>query len=242
MENILIIKHIPIEGPGRIKRILNQRKISCHIIELSQEDKLSPSPKAFEAIILLGGPMNVYEEEKYPFLNEVNSFIQVAFNENIPLLGICLGAQLIAKAAGAKVYRAENKEIGWSKVTLTPAGISDPLFKNFPDNFPVFQWHGDTFDIPEQGELLGFSDSCKNQVFRYGYATYGLQFHMEITAEMIKDWMLFYDDELKGLVKAGIVDRHDIVQNTYKKLDSYYECSDTLFSNYFHLLNKKSEM
>ena len=153
---ILFIKHIDIEGPGTIADFLEDNKIPYMAVDLSSGDKLPQLKKAFQAVICLGGPMNVYEEEKYPFLKEEDNWLQKVVIEDVPFLGVCLGAQLIAKATGARGDKNPEKEIGWYKIVLSDAGLNDPLFKDFPEVFKVFQWHGDTFGIPARRQTAGF--------------------------------------------------------------------------------------
>src|SRR4030067_731562 len=138
--NVLIIKHVDIEGPGLIEYCLKQEKISFQILYLKSGIRL-PKLDDFTHIVILGGPMNVYEEDRYPFLREEDLFIKEAIQRGKTILGICLGAQLIAKALGAKVTKSLVKEIGWFDVSLTGAGLHDPLFSRLPETFPVFQWH-----------------------------------------------------------------------------------------------------
>jgi len=233
--DILIVKHILIEGPGSLGNYLERNRIASLTVELSRGDKLPPSPQDFRAIVILGGPMNVYEEEPYPFLKQEDRFIREALSAEVPLLGICLGAQLIAKAAGARVYQAATKEVGWHRVRLTPAGTSSPLFGGLPDSFFVFQWHGDTFDVPKQGELLVASDGCPHQAFRCGKCAYGLQFHLEVTREMIKDWMCSYEIELEQLTQSGIVNPQNILRDTDRLADEYYENAGNLFASFLRL-------
>jgi len=185
---VLFIKHIDIEGPGTIADFLEDNTLQYSIIDLSYGDKVPKLEKDFRAIICLGGPMNVYEEEKYPFLREEDVLLKRAVDEEVPFLGICLGAQLIAKATGAKVTKNPVKEIGWYKIVLNDEGLKDDLFKDLPEVFKVFQWHGDTFTIPVGRKRLAFSELCQNQVLKYGRNTYGIQFHVEVTKDMIIQW------------------------------------------------------
>ncbi len=192
--NVLIIKHIEIEGPGLIESFLKKEVIPFQILNLEKGPRL-PKCDEFTHIVILGGPMNVYEEEKYPFLREEDLFIKKAFKSGKALLGICLGAQLIAKALGARVFNSPAKEIGWYDVSLTRIGCLDPLFSSFPKTFSVFQWHGDTFEIPQGAKLIATSSSVPHQAFRYGGKVYGLQFHLEVTGEMINKWVEAYEEE-----------------------------------------------
>ena len=127
---ILIVKHIDIEGPGTLGDFLKAQGEKFSIIELGSGDQLPADLKAFKAVVVLGGPMNVDEEDRYPFLKPENIFIQKVLTAKIPYLGICLGSQLLAKAAGARVVKSPVKEIGWYKIKLTSEGEKDPLFKN----------------------------------------------------------------------------------------------------------------
>jgi GMP synthase (glutamine-hydrolysing) len=195
MHPTCIIKHAEIEGPGLIEQCLEEKKLPYEIVALHLGMAL-PDPEAVGPIVLMGGPMNVYEEERYPFLNREDLFIKEAIQRGKPVLGICLGSQLIAKALGARVFKAPRKEIGWYDVSLTGEGSTDPLFRAFPKSFPVFQWHEDTFDIPRGAKLLATSDAVPHQAFRYAENAYGLQFHLEVTEVMIREWVDSCEEEL----------------------------------------------
>ncbi|RMF89548.1 MAG: type 1 glutamine amidotransferase, partial [Methanobacteriota archaeon] len=162
------------------------------------------------------GPMNVYEEERYPFLRDEDRLIKQALETGAPVLGICLGAQLIAKAAGARVWQGPEKEIGWGEVRLTEEGRRDPLFKGFPLEFPVFHWHGDSFDLPSGAVPLAENDLYL-QAFRLGGAI-GLQFHLEVTAGMIRSWLSEYHEETKGLGRAS--GHENILEETEGNIES----------------------
>jgi GMP synthase-like glutamine amidotransferase len=217
--NVLIIKHVDIEGPGLIEYCLNQRRLPYQVLCLDSDARL-PRPEGFTHIILLGGPMNVYEEDRYPFLKDEDLFIKEAVQRGKFILGICLGAQLIAKALGAKVFKAPVKEIGWFDVSLTEIGLQDPLFSDLPKTFPVFQWHEDTFEIPRSAKLIATSSSVHHQAFRYADNAYGLQFHLEVTEEMIQEWMKTYEEELKGS-QPPLFSRLKILTDTEIEIETY---------------------
>ena len=223
--NVLIIKHVDIEGPGLIEYCLRQRKISHEILCLGTDDLL-PKPDGFTHIVLLGGPMNVYEEDRYPFLRGEDLFIKEAIQRGKHILGICLGAQLIAKALGAKVTKATSKEIGWYDVSLTEGGCRDPLFASLPKTFPVFQWHEDTFEIPKWAKLLATSTAVPNQAFRYGENAYGLQFHLEVTMEMIRAWMEEYEGEDPS-------SKVEILTTVEKEFENFRIRGVTFFNSFF---------
>ncbi|MEK6576640.1 MAG: type 1 glutamine amidotransferase [Nitrospirota bacterium] len=230
----LIIKHIDIEGPGRLGEFLASKGTPLDYIELENGDHVPENPDDYRFIIILGGPMNVYEEDKYPYLKDEDRFIKDAIKRGTPILGICLGAQLIAKAAGAKVFANPAKEIGWYNVTLTKEGLEDPLFRGLDREFSVFQWHGDTFFIPEGGVMLAGSKLCKNQAFRYRSA-YGLQFHVEVTEGMIKEWIGSYQGELDSLKE--IIDPAKIIGEMPKEMPAYTKNSETIFKNLGNILH-----
>lgn len=230
----LIIKHIDKEGPGRLGGFLSSKGILPDVIELENGDHVPRNPDDYRFIIILGGPMNVYEEDKYPYLKDEDRFIKDAIKRGIPILGICLGAQLIAKAAGAKVLANPVKEIGWYNVQLTKEGLEDPLFRGLDKEFSVFQWHGDTFFIPEGGVMLAGSILCKNQAFRYRSA-YGLQFHVEVTEGMINEWIGSYKGELNSL--KNIIDPAQIIGETPKEMPAYTKNSKTIFKNLGDILH-----
>ena len=146
-----------------------------------------PSPRELDAVLSMGGPMNVYEEQQYPFLRDETRFLQEAAARDLPVLGICLGAQMIAKAAGAAVTKNRVEEVGWGTVSLTGEGLADPLFRGLPATLPVFQWHGDTFGIPAGGTLLATGEDCHHQALRFR-RSYGLQFHLEADRALLGDW------------------------------------------------------
>ncbi len=227
----LIIKHVDIEGPGLVESFLNQKRIPYQVLCLDSDARL-PKLEGFTHVVILGGPMNVYEEDHYPFLREEDLFIKEAIQRGKFVLGICLGAQLIAKALGAKVFKASLKEIGWYDILLTMIGSKDPLFSNLPKTFPVFQWHGDTFEIPKGGKLIATSTSVPHQAFRYGDNAYGLQFHLEVTEKMIKEWMETYEEENKD-AQASPFSKAEILTETEIKIETYTRRGISFLTNFF---------
>jgi GMP synthase (glutamine-hydrolysing) len=187
-EKIYIVKHVADEGPGLLGNYFQRLGWDTTVIELSRGDILPEDVESEAAVVILGGPMNVYEEDSYPFLKAEDAFIKRIVSREIPFLGICLGAQLLAKACGAAVTKSPIREVGWYNVNLTAEAKKDHLFKDLSKNLPVYQWHGDTFGIPDDAALLATAPGCPNQAFRVGSFAYGLQFHPELTAEMEADW------------------------------------------------------
>jgi GMP synthase (glutamine-hydrolysing) len=229
--SVLIIKHVYIEGPGLIEYSLRQEKISSQVLTLKSGIHL-PSVDGFTHIVILGGPMNVYEDERYPFLREEDRFIKEAIRRGRSILGICLGAQLIAKALGAKILKTPEKEIGWYDISLTRTGSQDPLFSKLPKTFPVFQWHEDTFETPKAGKLLATSTSVPGQAFRCGENVYGLQFHLEVTEEMIQDWMKSYEEEFEGS-GSPLISKLKILTDTEINIETYTRRGMSFLSDFF---------
>jgi GMP synthase-like glutamine amidotransferase len=229
---ILIIKHISIEGPGIIGEFFRNSQWQVETIELGNGERLPSDFNNVEAIIVLGGPMNANEEDRFPFLKEEDIFIKKAIKKEIPILGICLGAQLLAKACGAKVRKAKKKEIGWYKISLTAEGKKDRLFQGLDSKLDVFQWHEDTFELPANTGLLATSIICKNQAFRFSRNAYGLQFHIEVTPDMIKSWIKEYVDD-EG---SRIVDIQKMFLDTDDKKRKFIKQSNKLLSNFSQLI------
>ena len=145
---ILFIQNIPIEGPETIGDFFAENGFESKIVDLQSAEQLPDSLEGIEAVVCFGGPMNVYEEDKYPFLRGEDGFIKKVLEKEVPFLGICLGSQLLAKAVGAEVVKSPQEERGFFNVFLTECGKKDPLFSGLKGTLGVFQWHGDMFNIP----------------------------------------------------------------------------------------------
>jgi len=225
---VQIVQHIECEGPGYLEDFLHEKRIEYEIARMYEGKQLSDN---FDVLIVLGGPMNVYEEERYLYLKRLNTAIKNFVVAGGFYLGFCLGGQLLAKALGAKVRRNYTREIGNFEIHLTEKGVKDLLFKGFKHTFPALEWHGDTFEIPEEAVKLAESKLCSNQAFRFKNA-YGLQFHLETTPGMLKEWTDVYANELK---EEGI-DAVVMLKETEKKGDIYRELSNQLFANFLGLV------
>jgi GMP synthase (glutamine-hydrolysing) len=182
--HIHYLQHEPTEDPGSILTWAVERNHTVTGSMIFDGDSL-PSLNSFDMLVMMGGYMSVYEEDEHPWLVTEKEFIRQAIQANKAVLGVCLGAQLIASALGAEVRKNRFKEIGWFPVTLTPEGEKSPLFTDWPATFEAFHWHGDTFDLPEGALRLAESEACANQAFSYGKSVAALQFHVETTSDSV---------------------------------------------------------
>ncbi len=183
---VAAFRHVPFEGLGLIQPALEDRGISIEFADLYREGAAMPDVGSAAGLIFMGGPMSANDDLGY--LRQEMAFMRQAADRSQPVLGVCLGAQLLAKALGARVYKNSAKEIGWFDVQLTDAGRQDALLSGLDSPETVFHWHGETFDLPGDATWLAYSERCRHQAFRVGLNTYGLQFHLEVTPEMIADW------------------------------------------------------
>jgi GMP synthase (glutamine-hydrolysing) len=221
MEEILVFQHDPFEDLGVFATVLERQAANYRVIRLFHGETPAEDWERTKALIVLGGPMGVQDEEAYPFLRWEKRIIRAAIDEGVAILGVCLGAQLIASALGTSIYHGRVKEIGWSSVSITPHGQVDSLLGYLPENATVFQWHGDGFDLPAGAIRLASSTNYENQAFRLGRTIYGLQFHLEVTPRMIERWI---DERSRDLAAAPYVLADKIIADTqsYAPALKYY--------------------
>lgn len=185
--DVLVLQHIACEPPGVYEDVLRDRGATLHRVELDEGEPL-PDWKRFDAIVAMGGPMSVNDEEELPWLAAEKRTIGDAVRAGTPFWGACLGVQLLAASLGARVYAGPEPEVGVMPVTLTEDALGDPVFAGLPRELVSLQWHGDTFDLPDGAVRLATSSVYPNQAFRFGDVAYGVQFHLEVSAAMARDW------------------------------------------------------
>ncbi len=189
------LEHVPFEDLARIAVWAQERGHQVTRTRLYTDDPL-PARDKYDMLVIMGGPMNIYEEDRYPWLAQEKACIAEAIEHGKLVLGICLGAQLIADVLGGPVTRNAYREIGWFPVTLTAAARKSPLFHNFPQEFIAFHWHGDTLALPPGTHLIAASRGCPHQAFTYTNRVVGLQFHLESTAASVQKLIDNCGDEL----------------------------------------------
>jgi GMP synthase (glutamine-hydrolysing) len=184
---VLGLQHIACEHPGAFSEVMDERAVQYVPVELNAGEPL-PDWREFDAVLAMGGPMSVNDESEHPWLREEKALVREAVGAGRPFLGVCLGVQLLASALGAGVRpNPAGAEVGLLPVQRTEAGVADPVIGALSEPIVTLQWHGDTFDLPEGAELLAGSPLARNQAFRVGRA-YGVQFHLEVTGEMAREW------------------------------------------------------
>ncbi|MBP9679822.1 MAG: type 1 glutamine amidotransferase [Bacteriovorax sp.] len=189
MRKVLVFQHVAYKILGTLDPTLKEHGLRMRYVNFERNPEEHPSVEKYNGLIILGGHMGVYEADKYTHIKVEMKLIEEALKKNIPILGICLGSQLLAQVLGAQVRKHAEKEIGWHDVDLTLEGMNDPLFSHFNKTQKLFQLHGDTFDVPSSAVHLARSELCPSQAFRYGDKVYGLQFHLEVDSPMIHRWL-----------------------------------------------------
>ncbi len=241
MSNCLVIQHVACEGLGTIGPELKRYGFGADFIRIFKNDTVPRAfPRGCSALIILGGPMGVYEDGVYPFIKDELNLIESALKEDVPIFGVCLGSQMIAKAAGAAVYKGKAKEIGWYKARLTQEGMNDNLFLGMPEEFTVFQWHGDTFDLPKGAANLVSSKLFENQAIRVGKNAYGLQFHLEVTEKMIFEWIKTNAGELKAM--KGVIDPEEIIKETPNRIEALKRHGVAVISRFLRMVQGGCEI
>ena len=200
MKQVLAIRHVAFEDLGTFEPVFIEAGYAIEYVDAPTADLQTIDVDAPDVVVILGGPIGAYEDDKYPFLRHELALIEQRLRASRVLLGICLGAQLIARASGARVYLGERKEIGWGGVHLTEAG-KQSILAPLSAGLPVLHWHGDTFDLPPGAELLASTASYSNQAFSVGPQVLGLQFHIETSARTLERWLVGHAVEL---AHAGI--------------------------------------
>lgn len=183
---IQVFQHVPFEGPAYIEEIADSNSYDLHICRFDEAEQPLP-PTDYDMLIIMGGPMNIYEDSNYPWLTNEKKAIEQAIKSDKLIFGFCLGAQLIADVLGARVFKNKEKEIGWFPISRVEPGVGNPPLQFLPDVATVFHWHGETFDLPKNAHRLYGSQATENQAFLYESHVLAMQFHLEMLQPSIAD-------------------------------------------------------
>jgi GMP synthase (glutamine-hydrolysing) len=235
MRKLLVIQHVAHEILGTLNPLLKRANFRIRYVNFGRHPDAHPSLDGYHGLVVLGGPMSVYEDRRFTHLITEMKLIEDALQRNLPVLGICLGAQLIAKTLGADVYPSKQKEIGWYDLHITAETAPESILKSLGATEIVFQWHGDTFDIPAGAIHLAASPLCINQAFSYGDKVYGLQFHLEVDEAMILRWLKLPENQQEIARLAGDVNPDQIQGATARHIRRLHELSDQTFCEFIAL-------
>ncbi len=229
---ILVFQHVPFEPLGTLDPLLKNAGFRIRYVNFARDPKQVPSLDGYSALIILGGPMNVDQVHDYPNLATEVSLVQDALDRGISILGICLGAQLLARALGSRVRPAHAREIGWYDVKPTAAGRVDPVLSAFGARQQVFQWHEDAIRLPAGAVHLASSEACDVQAFRFGESAYGFQFHLEVDRSLIERWLNRggYQPLLEEM--SATIDPDKIRERTNRSIRPLMDLSNRTFSRW----------
>jgi len=238
MSRILIFQHVAYELLGTLNPLLKEHRFRLRYMNFERHPHSRTSVAGYDGLIVLGGPMHVDQIDHSPHLVQEMRVIEEALKLDIPILGICLGAQLIAATLGQNVIKNPQKEIGWYDIRVTGEGAVDPVLGHFSSVEKIFQWHDDTFEIPRGALHLAESDTCANQAFRYGDKVYGFQFHLECDEATIYRWLEVprHQAELKEL--TGLIDPKEIKAQTPLYIHQSMALSQKTFGKFLDLVGK----
>ena len=228
MAKVWVIQHHPVENLGRIAEALAASALAWQYVRSFAGQSVPKDMKGAGGLIVMGGPMGVYEQDRYPFLRDEIRLIEAALKDGRPVLGVCLGSQLLAAALGAKVVKGPAKEIGWHPVKLLAGARDDRLFGDAPDSFIALHWHGDVFDLPAGAVALAASEKTPLQAYRYGENAYGLLFHIEPDAAIVAGMVLEFAGELE---EAG-VDGTAIVAAANQRIAAMGDLAELIFGRW----------
>ncbi|ADZ10037.1 glutamine amidotransferase class-I [Methanobacterium lacus] len=228
------LQHVPFENPGSILRWANLNSVEVTKTLMFQDEDL-PEHDDYDWLVVMGGPMNIYDHENYPWLVKEKSFIKTAIDSSKLVIGLCLGGQLITDVIGGEVTKNSHLEIGWFPLHLKTNAKSSPFFSFLPDQPTVFHWHGDTFNkLPENAELIAKSDACENQAFVYNDRVFGFQFHLETTEQIIDDLVVNCADEM--VPGPYVQSKNELLNN--ENIKQTNEWMDTFLNKLFDRENR----
>ena len=238
MSRLLVFQHVAAEPLGTLDPLIRRRGHRIRFKNFERHPDAQLNVDRYRGLVVLGGPMNVQDPPQRPHLANEMRAIEKMLEQGKPVLGICLGAQLLAHVLGAPVQRNETPEIGWYPLRKTAEGMTDPVLAPLQAETPVFQWHGCRFDIPKDAVHLAQSPHCAQQAFRHGDNAYGFQFHLEMDERLVERWLTnpVYRDELAA---SGLAhDEHAIRAQTKQHIVAMQQQADAVFNNFLDLVGR----
>jgi len=232
MAKVLVFQHVPAEPLGTLDPMLRNRGHRIRYVNFHRNPGALPDVDRYDALIVLGGPQMPDQGDIHPHLNVEMRCIEQALKRDMPVLGICLGAQLLAYTLGGGVRSLDRWEIGWYELEPTHQSAADPLFCALPEPHPVFQWHGYTFDLPTGALHLARSETCENQAFRYGHHAYGLQFHLELDERLINRWLTYPEYRADLEAQGRGEDAEAIREQTHRLIGQSVALSQDIFGGF----------
>jgi GMP synthase (glutamine-hydrolysing) len=229
---ILVFQHVPYEPLGTLDPLLKESGFRIRYVNFGRDPHVRPALDRYAALIVLGGPMNADQIDDYPNLVAEVEIIRDALERDMSVLGICLGAQLLAKALGGRIVRNAVREIGWYDVELTPEGLSDPVLSTFAARQEVFQWHEDGIELPPGAVHLARSPASTVQAFRFGEHAYGFQFHLEVDGSLIERWLTVPENQPVLEDEQGSIEPGQIRRQTPASIDALQALSRETFSRW----------
>ena len=229
MKPVAVFRHSPTEGPGYFATFLAQHNIPLELIKIDADDSVPTDVSAYSGLVLMGGPMSV--NDNLPWISPVLNLIRAAVQQDIPVLGHCLGGQLMAKALGGVVARNPIKEIGWGEVSVVDSPATQAWFGNAPQQFLSFHWHGETFSIPPGATRILESLHCANQAYAMGKHL-GMQCHVEMTREMIASWCAVGKDEIAAANSPAVQTPEQMAEEMDEKLIALNAVAAQLYSHW----------
>jgi GMP synthase (glutamine-hydrolysing) len=231
---ILVFQHVPYEPLGTLDPLLKEAGFRIRYINFGRDPEVRPALDKYAAVIILGGPMNCDQIDRHPNLLTEVAVIREAVARDMSVLGICLGAQLLAKALGGSVTRNQSREIGWYDVDLTESGAGDPVLSTFASRQQVFQWHDDGIRLPDDPGIVHLASSPLSEVqaFRYGEHAYGFQFHLEVDSQLIDRWLTVPDNQHVLHDERDSVDPNEIRRLTGQRIAALQALSARTFSRW----------
>ncbi len=241
MKKVIVFQHVAHSILGTLNPELKSRGLRIRYVNFERSPDFNSSIDNYHALVILGGFMGVYESDRYTHIKTECKLIESAMKQNKPILGICLGSQLIAHVLGSPVYKNKIKEIGWLSVSKTNEGLNDPILKHFKNEERLFQMHGDTFQIPKDCVHLAESKECASQAFRYGENVYGFQFHLEVDRAMIERWLSHPQNLIDIENSNGVYSKEQILEDTNLYLNHSMNLSKNTFNEFLNLFSEKSK-